>query len=194
MSTASHIQIGAFWRNSPGYFDDVIIPVTDPPVSFTTGLNSTFPSGMLNNTQPSGYPAGTGGTDAINRVIDLDIATIPQFEMPDNTLEGTGPNGEPLYVRRRNAPRAITMGLDIPDIGPTDANYARIWNDLKLIAFRGPYIWLLHDLWAAKAFISSAPNVFQGADVGESPLFTFKIKGMYYTTISGSTKTYSLLY
>lgn len=190
---ACDILLGAFYRSSPGYYDDVRLDTTDPPPTFTTGLNAEFPAAFLNDTQPSGYPAGTGGSDAINKQINLQIASVPQMDQPGNLQEVLGVNGNPLFLRRRNAPRGLSMGVNMPEMEMTAALYNQTWDALKHIAFRQVYCWFLHERFAFKGFIADGADLFRGERLEDNESLVLKIKYFYVATVSGSTKTYTLL-
>lgn len=188
------LYLGAFYRSSPGYFDDVVIGGTDPPApTFTTGVEPTFPAAMLNNTQPSGYASGTGGTDAINRVIPLTLAEIPRTPQSTKSAEVPGLRGQPLYVRMRSAPNDINLGVSLPGYKPGDTGYNQAWDALRDIAFRNVYIWALTHNFAFKGFISEGSDVFLGERHKDKESLSFKVKYFYTVTLSGTTRTYKLL-
>lgn len=191
------LQIGAFYRTGSVYFDDVVLSGTDPPTTFTTALEELFPGNMLNDTLPaaSGWPyaAGTGGSDAINRVFKLEIASVPEMSMNNGTITRQGINGDPLFIRLRKAPKDFSCSINLPQLELDDASYDRTWDELSQVAFRQVYCWLLHSHFAAKGFID-IPDVHFGYKRKPSELFTFTIKSFYRATISagGATKTYTL--
>lgn len=189
------LQVGYFYRASPAQVDDVALDTTDPPVTFTTALDEVFPDNMLNDTLPttSGWPvaSGTGGTDAINRVLKLEIASVPEMPLNNGTISRQGINGEPLFVRLRNAPKEFSCAINLPQLDMDDASYNRQWDELSQIAFRQTYCWLLHSHFAAKGFVN-CPDSFFGYKRKVDESFLFTIKSFYRATVSGTTKTYTL--
>lgn len=185
------IIIGAFWRST--FFDDVEIdPDTpDPAAAFTTTLEERWPATMLNDTQPNGFPVGTGGADAINRQYKLMMASPPKFDQPDKSVEDDGINGNLVAARIRSVPRALNVGLKMPDTTPEDASYGPEWDDLKLLCSRKVLIYVLHRSFAFRGWISSAPDLFLG-ELFESSVvpFVFKIDAFYRPVVSGSAKLY----
>lgn len=187
------VYLGAFYRSSPGYFDDVVIDTGDPAPNFTTGTNPVFPAAMLNDTQPAGYAAGTGGAEAINRVIPLQLADVPEMPQMWRGDETDGIRGNSLLVRMRSIPNNIRLGVSLPALKPGDTGYNQTWDALRDIAFRSVYVWVLAQNWAMKCCISDGGDLFLGERTKNKESLTFKTKLFYTVTLSGTTRTYKLL-
>lgn len=187
----SDLLLGAFYRSV--FFDNVIIGPTHPPVDFTVDDGKeTFPLGLLNDTQPAGFTAGTGGDDAINKQYLLTIST-PKLGGSDNSVIDTGINGNNLIVPIRSAPKTLTCTVLMPDITPSHPDWEKSWGDLQLITFRKVKCFVLTRGYAFTGTISDAPGLFLGENYEPEVPFMFNIEYFYVPLVAGTDKLYSLL-
>lgn len=187
----SHLLIGAFYRSV--FFDHVIIDPTQPPVDFTVvDGEETFPLGLLNNTQPTGFTAGTGGTDAVNKQYLLNFAS-PKFTQPDSSITDNGINGNNLIVPIRSAPKTLACTVIMPDIAPSHPDWDKTWGDLQKLAFRKVRILVLHRGFAFFGYISDAAGLFFSENFEPEVPFLFNIEYFYVPLVTGGNKLYQLL-
>lgn len=188
----SHLLIGAFWRSA--FFDSVLVDAGGASPSDFTVLDGkeTYPDTLLNDIQPAGFTAGTGGDDAINRQYLLNIAS-PVLTQPDNSVTDLGINGNNLVVPIRSAPKTLACRVIMPDIGPSHADWDKTWGDLQKLAFRKPRIWALHRGFAFSGYISDAAGLFFSENMDTEVPFLFNIEYFYVPQVVGANKLYQLL-
>jgi hypothetical protein len=190
------IQVGAFLRSGTT-FDDVYLGAGDPPTDFTAGDVPTFPLNFINNTTPSSWGVtGTGGTDAINKVFKLEIASTPSLEVIDNTIQAIGINSTSLSVRLKKIIRGWTSDFVFPDAQLVDAsndNYERQWTDLQRVNFNSLYVWFLHTHFAAKGYIKSDPEIFKGQGWDSIHNMTFAFDHFYVVRFESNLRFYERL-
>ncbi len=190
MQGVCDIKVGGYKSGSPVQFDDVALSGGDP-ATFTTGLAETFPASLLNNTQPAGYPSGTGGATAINRVISLTFAGVPAPDAPNRSIYDYGINGDHIDVPITTVLRTLAAEFRLPYIDMSHADYNRTWDDLKQMAERHAYLWVLHKFFCFKGSIREAPGLYLGYQPEGIVEIAFDVKKFYRATVSGSTKLYT---
>lgn len=179
------LQIGLYYRSSPGYYDDV-----DPkePTSFTTDLSDpVFPSTLLNTSL-----SGSAGTAGINQIFKWDLGgmPIPKIE-GDPSRQETGVSGHETTMRVKKHPNILRTELVFPDVDIDDVDYDSTWEILKQITYSKVMIWVLHMNWAFRGYIANCDDVFQGRYVEDNVLeIAFGIKRFYRPTSFGGNRRY----
>lgn len=180
------IQIGLYYRSSPGYYDDC-----DPkePTNFTVDSFDApvFPAALLNTSE-----GGSGGSEAINEVYEWKMADPPQFRTEGRRArqEG-GANGKELCLRIKQHPNILETSLNFPQQDVDGADYEDTWRLLQELAYGKAYLWVLHRNWAFRGYIVDADDAFLGAYAGDVVVpVRFGIKRLYAATLSGSDRQY----